>query len=162
MKVRQIGLVFALIVSSALTWWAGHAEEVVPAQAIIRHASLTSPTPLPMQKQSQLLRQDRREPAGGENPFQVAAWRKETTPAPSAAAVPASPSAPVLPFKLLGRYVDDERESFFLQYGERNVVASIGDVIDDTYKLVSLEGGVLKFNYLPLDIQQTLVVGEQN
>ncbi|UXY15216.1 hypothetical protein N8I74_18185 [Chitiniphilus purpureus] len=159
-RQRLALLLIALAGATALTWWSGRTDEA-PALAVVRrNVAPAAPAAATPPGKALAVLQPRGRLDGG-NPFRSAGW--EPTPAPATLLPPpAPPQAPPLPFRLLGRYVDGERQSFFLQYGERNVVATVGDVIDETYRLVSFEQGVLNFNYLPLDIDQTLAVGEQN
>lgn len=70
--------------------------------------------------------------------------------------------APELPIRLLGRFLDDGRQAYFLQVEERNVVAYVGDKIDDSYTFDSAGTDTLTFTYLPLRKTQTLAVGEMN
>ena len=83
------------------------------------------------------------------------------TPVPiaQAAASAPAPQAPALPFQVLGRYENDGDNAVFLQYNDSNVVARVGDTIDDLYKVESLQDGVLTLVYLPLHQKQTLQVG---
>lgn len=73
---------------------------------------------------------------------------------------PPPPEAPPLPFRFLGRIVEDGKTSFFLQFNDRNLIMNVGDSVDGTYKLESSNAGTLTFAYVPLDIKQTLAVGE--
>ena len=70
--------------------------------------------------------------------------------------------APELPIRLLGRFLDDGKQAYFLQVEERNVVAYVGDKIDESYTFDSAEADSLTFTYLPLRKKQTLAVGEMN
>lgn len=70
--------------------------------------------------------------------------------------------APDLPIRLLGRFIDDGKEAYFLQVDERNVVAYVGDKIDDSYTFDSAGEDSLTFTYLPLHKKQTLAVGDPN
>lgn len=83
------------------------------------------------------------------------------TPAPVVQAVASAPApqAPALPFQVLGRYENDGDKAVFLQYNDRNLVARVGDTIDDLYQVESLQDGVLTLVYLPLHQKQTLQVG---
>ncbi|GAA5786687.1 hypothetical protein [Chitiniphilus shinanonensis] len=161
MTRRHKMLALALLSSAALTWWSAAREPQAPVAAVAR------PTPARVAAQavatSDLLAlQPRNVPARGADPFRVAGWLAVPTPPAAAPAIPTAPPVPELPFRLLGRYIDGERQAFFLQYGERNVVAHLGDVIDDTYQVASLEQGLLTFIHLPLEMRQTLAVGEMN
>lgn len=74
----------------------------------------------------------------------------------------AAAGAPELPIRLLGRFIDDGKEAYFLQVEERNVVAYVGDKIDDSYTFDSAGADSLTFTYLPLQKKQTLAVGDMN
>ncbi len=39
------------------------------------------------------------------------------------------------------------------------VTVSVGETIDNTYRVESLQGGTLTLVYIPLDIKQTLATG---
>ena len=75
---------------------------------------------------------------------------------------PPPPEAPALPFRFLGRLVDDGKTAYFLQLNDRNLVMRPGDSVDQTYTLDGIDGGTLTFTYLPPNQKQTLVVGEVN
>ena len=67
---------------------------------------------------------------------------------------------PAMPFRVLGRYVDAGEETVFLQHAERNIAARVGDVLSEQYKVESVAAGVLTLIYLPLNLRQTLDIGE--
>jgi len=79
---------------------------------------------------------------------------------PAAAADPNAP--PPLPFQFLGRFVDEGKAAYFLQAGERNVVARPGDLLEERYRFDGVVQGALQFTYLPLNQKQTLAVGDLN
>ncbi len=99
-----------------------------------------------------------------------AVFRVDRTPVPQAAPVnsaptellPPPPQAPPLPLKVLGRYIEDGKTKFFLQYNDQNLVVQVGDSIADLYRVESLSGGVLTLRYVPLNQTQTLEVGAAN
>jgi hypothetical protein len=72
---------------------------------------------------------------------------------------PPPPSAPPMPFSFLGRYVEDEALIILLVKGERIYTVSEGEVIENTYRVERLMGGVLEMTYLPLNIKQTINTG---
>ncbi|CAM3250890.1 hypothetical protein [Janthinobacterium lividum] len=82
------------------------------------------------------------------------------------AALPAVPvdanAPPPLPFQFLGRFVDEGKAAYFLQAGERNVVARPGDTLEERYRFDGVVQGALQFTYLPLNLKQTLAVGDLN
>ena len=69
---------------------------------------------------------------------------------------------PPLPFQFLGRFVDEGKAAYFLQTGERNVVARPGDTLEERYRFDGVVQGALQFTYLPLNQKQTLAVGDLN
>lgn len=71
-------------------------------------------------------------------------------------------SPPPLPFQFLGRFVDEGKAAYFLQAGERNVVARPGDTLEERYRFDGVVQGALQFTYLPLNLKQTLAVGDLN
>jgi hypothetical protein len=73
---------------------------------------------------------------------------------------PPAPTAPPLPFAFLGRYDDSSSLVIILTKGDRVYTVSVGDVIENTYKVEKLSAGVLTFTYLPLKIEQKLRIGE--
>jgi hypothetical protein len=48
---------------------------------------------------------------------------------------------------------------FFLTRGDRVYDVKIGDVLDGLYSIESAAGGLLTFNYKPLEQRQTLAIG---
>ncbi|MES2128099.1 MAG: hypothetical protein V4463_12565 [Pseudomonadota bacterium] len=82
----------------------------------------------------------------------------EAAPAKRAAA---PPGPPPLAIRFLGRFVEDGKTDYFLQLGERNIVAHPGDRIDD-YTFDSANGDALNFTYQPLQLKQVLAVGDTN
>ncbi|MFM9436586.1 hypothetical protein ACFDR9_003671 [Janthinobacterium sp. CG_23.3] len=74
----------------------------------------------------------------------------------------AAPGAPPLPFQFLGRFVDEGKAAYFLQADGRNLVARVGEKVDEHYTLDSASGDALHFTYVPLNQQQSLVVGDVN
>ncbi|MFC5473802.1 hypothetical protein [Paraherbaspirillum soli] len=100
----------------------------------------------------------------GANVFASTQWTppppKVVAPPPSAAPLtPPAPQAPALPFKVLGRYVEDGKDVVFLLLNEQSLVVRVGDTIAGNYKVQSLNGGTLTLLYTPLNQQQTLDVG---
>ncbi|HEY6898242.1 MAG TPA: hypothetical protein VI279_13350 [Rhodocyclaceae bacterium] len=94
--------------------------------------------------------------------FPSRSWDPPKQKAEKSAEPPPPPQAPPLPFKLLGRFVEEGRLTVFLQQGERNLAVHDGDVIDETYRVAGIAGGVMTFIYLPLDQKQNLPVGDSN
>lgn len=101
--------------------------------------------------------------------FAKQSWQPETPKKimlDQQAALPAASvdanAPPPLPFQFLGRFVDEGKAAYFLQAGERNVVARPGDTLEERYRFDGVVQGALQFTYLPLNLKQTLAVGDLN
>jgi hypothetical protein len=86
-----------------------------------------------------------------------------SAPVPVTAGTPvpvAPPQAPPLPFRVLGRYVEDGEAVIFLQHGEQNVLARVGDLVGEHYKVEEVQQGALVLTYVPLGVKQVLDFGD--
>ena len=80
--------------------------------------------------------------------------------APPAVVVPEPPpQAPALPFRFLGRYVEDGKTVVFLQHNDQNFAARVGDVLQQDYKVQAVTASAMTFIYLPLNQSQNLEIG---
>jgi hypothetical protein len=74
---------------------------------------------------------------------------------------PAAPTAPPLPFSVMGSYEEEGKGTlYFLVKGDRVFDARVGDILEGTYRVDGPSNGQLKFTYLPLDISQGTQLGE--
>lgn len=171
--MRKLTIAAALAATLLACWFAPDDESTVIAPAQAR--TIAAPTVIaPLVEAAPLLPEIR--PRGDEddlgNAFAKQTWQSEspkkvmTAPEEVPAAAPAKSAArsgaPELPIRVLGRFVDDGKEAWFLQVDERNVVAYVGENIDERYRLDSADAGALTFTYLPLQKKQVLAVGETN
>jgi hypothetical protein len=97
--------------------------------------------------------------------FSVQSWYVAPPPPPPpppvAAQAPAAPTAPPLPFAFMGSYRPDGAPPiFFLTAGDRVYDVKVGDTVDNTYSVDEFKSGQLLFTYMPLKIQQSLAVGD--
>ncbi len=101
--------------------------------------------------------------------FNATSWHVEPPPPrfvpvpPAPPPPPQSPPAPVappLPFTYMGHYSDTESRLIILTKGDRVYTVAVGDVIDSTYRVEKITAGVINFTYLPLNIEQSLRIGE--
>jgi len=74
---------------------------------------------------------------------------------PQAAAAPAKPEAPALPFKYLGKMVEDGKLSVFLTNGNDSITVHAGERIGD-YRVDKITEAEVRFTYLPLKTKQSL------
>jgi hypothetical protein len=92
--------------------------------------------------------------------FKSISWYVAPPPPPAAPPLPPpKPTAPPLPFAFIGQYVEGNRPLIILARGDRVMTVSIGEVIDNTYKIQSMTNGQLMFVYLPLSTIQSLSTG---
>ncbi len=70
------------------------------------------------------------------------------------------PAAPPMPFTYLGRYGDSESRIIILAKGDKVYTVSVGDVIENTYRVERLTPGMIILKYLPMNIEQSLRTGD--
>lgn len=76
---------------------------------------------------------------------------------------PPTPSVPPLPFTYMGKVrYGDHKWQFFLTNGQTIHTVREGDIVDSIYKIGALLNGRLEITYLPLDIKQSLTIGERS
>jgi hypothetical protein len=80
-------------------------------------------------------------------------------PLPVVSQSQAPPHAPPLPFKFIGRYVEDGQTSFFLQSREQDIVVKVGDTVEQIYRVEAMTATALTFTFIPLSQKQTLDIG---
>lgn len=88
-----------------------------------------------------------------------------TPPAPIMTQTPiqSAPSAPPLPFSYMGKVrYGDQQWRFFLVTGTTMHTVREGDVVLGNYKIEGLVNGRLEITYLPLNIKQSLTIGERS
>lgn len=88
------------------------------------------------------------------NLFRAQSWQ----PPPPPPAPPEKPKAPPLPFTYLGHLVEDKGIALFLGRQQRTLIVRAGDVIDGTHRVDAVSAQRAVFTYLPLDIQQPLIL----
>jgi hypothetical protein len=96
--------------------------------------------------------------------FHPQSWYVAPPPPPPAPVVyvpSPPPSAPPIPFTVMGSYAHPgEATVYFLTRGDRVFDVHIGDTIDNTYSVDGAANGQLRLTYKPLNIQQTLPLGD--
>lgn len=98
------------------------------------------------------------------NVFQSKSWYVPPPPPPPPKPVPPPPpTAPPLPYTFLGSYQEaDGHLVIFLARGERMYSVSPGDILENTYHVDGIAAGQLGLTYLPLNIKQTMNIGESS
>jgi Tfp pilus assembly protein PilP len=74
---------------------------------------------------------------------------------PQAAAGPAKPEAPPLPFRYIGKMVEDGKLSVFLANGDESITVHAGERVGD-YRIDKITEAEVRFTYLPLKTKQSL------
>ena len=72
------------------------------------------------------------------------------------------PSAPQLPFTVLGKQIEDGKWRVFLARGDQTFIAVEQMVIDGMYRVDAIVPPQINFVYLPLQKMQTLSIGGAN
>lgn len=90
------------------------------------------------------------------DPFRPATWYVAPPPPP-----PEKPRAPRLPFKYLGRLVEDGSIRVFLSDQDRHLIVKSGEVVNGSYKVEKISDGQIVFVYLPLKERQILPTGSE-
>jgi hypothetical protein len=79
---------------------------------------------------------------------------------PKSLPVKALVQAPPLPFQWLGRYEEAGVAAIFLASSDQSFVARVGDAVGENYRLEGIRDTELTLRYLPLNLLQTLKIGE--
>jgi hypothetical protein len=83
-------------------------------------------------------------------------------PVPTVVQAPPAPTAPPLPFAYMGTYrTEGAVRTYFLTSGDRVYDVKIGDTLDNTYSVDGVRSGQMLLTYIPLKIQQSLAVGDE-
>ena len=69
------------------------------------------------------------------------------------------PTAPLLPFNYIGRYIDAGVTYVFLEQGNQLHAVKAGDIIDDLYRIEHIDKDI-HILYLPQKMRQTLAIGD--
>jgi hypothetical protein len=73
------------------------------------------------------------------------------------------PTAPPWPYVYVGKMFEAGKSSVvFLERQNRIFVVHEGDAIDSNYRVDAINAPVMTLTYLPLDIKQTVQIGEAN
>jgi hypothetical protein len=94
------------------------------------------------------------------NAFGSTSWYVPPPPPPPPPPVPPPvPTAPPVPFTFLGLYEESPKTVIMLVKGDQVFTVSVGDVIENTYRIEHVERGSVEIIYLPLNIKQLINTG---
>ncbi|HWW72107.1 MAG TPA: hypothetical protein VN089_19365 [Duganella sp.] len=80
-------------------------------------------------------------------------------PPPPAPPPPPPPSAPAVPYKFLGKKLEDGVWEVYLARDDQTFVARERTIVEDAYRVDSIRPPIMKITYLPLEQSQTLSIG---
>lgn len=69
------------------------------------------------------------------------------------------PTAPALPFVYIGKVIEEGKPTVFVSLLQKNYFLKGGEVIDGAYRVDKVESGQVVFTYLPLGIEQVMIIG---
>lgn len=103
-----------------------------------------------------------------ENPFLPRGWAPPPPPPPDARVVtslvqtdPLPSSAPPLPFKFLGQMIDGADRLVYLGLGDQVLIARAGEVLEGSYKVLTVTPAQIEFELIASGIHQTLPLPAQ-
>jgi len=98
-------------------------------------------------------------PDPARDPF---AQRSFSSAPPAAATAPAAPTVPPLPYRYLGKAIEDGKLSVFLARGEQSYSVRPGDKLDSDYRVAKVTESSVTFVYLPMKKTQVLDIPAVN
>lgn len=107
-----------------------------------------------------LQRTQRDEAEQVEDLFKAKSWY--VPPPPPKPGPPPPPTPPPLPFKYMGKLLEEGKLTVFISNQDRNYAVKDGDTIEGAYRVERVDSQQVLFTYLPLNMQQTLVIGGVN
>jgi hypothetical protein len=90
------------------------------------------------------------------------AARSFSNPQQQGAAAPVAPSVPPLPYRYIGKAIEDGKLSVFLARGEQSYSVRAGDKLDGDYRVAKVTESTVTFVYLPMKTKQTLEIPAVN
>ncbi|MES2564788.1 MAG: hypothetical protein V4637_18995 [Pseudomonadota bacterium] len=92
--------------------------------------------------------------------FESRSWQPPPPRPPPAAKAgpPPLPVAPPLPYRLVGRLIQDGNVVLYLGKGDSVLSATLGETVEGVYKVASITDTEISLIYLPLNQTQTLPV----
>ncbi|MGZ3158646.1 MAG: hypothetical protein ACXU7D_06955 [Burkholderiaceae bacterium] len=145
-----------------------HAPGTTTAHAAAPAASLPSPNTSEEKSKSDaviLTLKNREQLMGGavadsrpDALFKSQSWTPPPPP-PAPPAPPPPPTAPPLPFKYMGKKIEDGKWEVYVTVGNQAYVVHEKTVLQGTYRIDLIKPPVLSLTYLPLQQVQTLTIG---
>jgi len=68
--------------------------------------------------------------------------------------------APRLPFRYLGKIIHNGQMKIILSLSDEKIVVKLGEHIDDEYRVDAMDNETITLTYLPLNVEQTLIIND--
>ncbi len=162
MNTRQRWIALALIVTLVAVFWPAREDsdevvetvrqvdrQAVPATVRAKHGGASTRQAAPVARERLAKMQA--------NLFPSQTWvPPPPPPKPYVPPPPPPPKPPPLPFKYMGRWVDDGQLTVFLVQGEQPIPIQAGQVLQGSWRVDEISDRQVVFTYLPLDMQSAL------
>ncbi|WP_292840609.1 hypothetical protein [Methylotenera sp.] len=73
-----------------------------------------------------------------------------------------TPAAPAIPFKYIGKIFGDDEYQVFVGFNGKNFVVKEGDIVQQTYKIEKISPPMMTLTYIPMNVLQSMQIGEPN
>jgi hypothetical protein len=103
-----------------------------------------------------------KEPEIQQKPSPVTVPPPIALPAPVIPVIPPQPTAPPLPFTFIGKLGEDGQYTVFLSANGKNYAVKTGELIAQIYRVEEIKPPILTVMYLPMNMKQTMQIGEAN
>ncbi len=165
-RTRQILLGSALAATLGAVAWQYTQSQDEPADSVVAAVKSNTAQKSPAQNTVHLALDKLQRADGLENntlkdAFQAQSWAPPPPP-PAPPAPPPPPSPPPLPYSYMGQLVQDGTLTVFLTRQNQNYAVKAGDKLDGSYRVDSIDNQRMVLTYLPLNMQQSLTVGNLN
>lgn len=168
-KTRWMIIAAALILTLIAVGWVNQTDPIDEAQAspsATKHVASSSTRETDEESRADAIQLNKLERAKIDVKAQIADLFKSKSwyvpPPPPKPVPPPPPAAPPLPFTYIGKLEEEGKIIVFLSRQDRNYVIKTGDVIDGTYRVDMIAPSALNLTYLPLDIKQSMPIGDSH
>ncbi|MBC3873729.1 hypothetical protein [Undibacterium flavidum] len=94
--------------------------------------------------------------------FNSQTWTTPAAPVKMAPQIPQTPVAPPIPYSVLGKKWEDGIWEVFLSRNEQTYVVREKTILDDLYRIESIQPPTMTLTYLPLNQIQVLTIGSSD
>lgn len=161
MKSRSLTLYGALVATLIAVGWTARQNEDKAGlvEPVVRTNEVAGPRPSMSKAQAH---QHTVLQAASEDAFALHDWTPPPPPPPKALPPPPPPPpmAPPLPYRYVGKLMEDGRLVVFLDANGRAIAVRGDEVLDGVWRVDMIEPRLIRFTYLPLAQTATLNIGD--